>query len=144
MGPQRCSRGEGAVAGTALQRRLLQPMRRLVDPQLSQEAELLAALVALQQLVRVTLLRLPQLVALLVFEQHVRLVEAFVAGVAGEGLAVAGHVFGQLVVLVEAFVAEFAEEALLLVELPPPPALLLFLLLRARSCTHTHRFWDRF
>jgi len=52
-------RGEGAVADAALQRRFLQPVRRLVDSELPQQPELPVALVATQQLVRVVLLSLP-------------------------------------------------------------------------------------
>lgn len=118
---ERAAGGEGAVARVALERHLLQPMRRLVDPQLPQQSELPVALVAAQQLVGVVLLRLPELVAQLVFLQSLSLVETFIAGAAGERLEVTGQVFAQLVFLMETFVTELAEKPLVFVQLPPPP-----------------------
>lgn len=126
--------GEGALAGLALQRRLLQPVRGLVEAQLAQQAEGALALVAAQQLVGVALLRLPQPVAQEVPLQGPGLVEAFVTGGAGEGLEVTHHVLLQLVALVEAFAAQLAEEPLLFVQLPPPPPLQLLLLLFVVGC----------
>lgn len=132
-----CARGgEGAVAGVALERHLLQPVRRLMDSELPQQLELPVALVAAQQLVGVVLLSLPELVAQLVFLQSLGLVETFVAGAAGERFEVAGQVFAQLVFLVETFVAELAEKPLLFIQLPPPSPLLHLLLL---FLTHTCR-----
>lgn len=123
--PQRAGGGKGAVADVAPQRRLLQPVGRLVDAELAQQPELPAALVAAQQLLGVFLLGLPQLVGEQVLLQRLGLVEALVAGGAREGLGVGGDVVLQLVFLVEAFVAELAEEPLVFVQLPPPFALLL-------------------
>lgn len=133
--PERAGGGERAVAGVALQRCFLQPVRRLVDSQLAQQSELPVALVAAQQLVGVVLLSLPQLVSQLVLLQGLGLVETFVAGAAGERLDVTGHVFPQLVLLVETFVTEFTKEPLLFVQLPPPLPLQLLLLLFTQSCT---------
>lgn len=109
-------------------------MRRLVDSQLTQKSELPVALVAVQQLLWVALLRRPQLVGQLVFLQRLGSVETFIAGRTGERLEVTGHVFHQLVFLVETFVTQLTEEPLVLVLLPPPPPLL-FLLLLLTHCT---------
>lgn len=135
--PERCGGGEGAVAHQALQGRLLQAVDGLVDLQLAQHPELPVALVAAQQLVGVALPCLLQLVALLVLLEGLRLVEAFLAGAAGEGLLVTGHVLHQLVLLMVTFVTELTEEPLLFVQLPPPHLLLLLLLLLAQSCRRT-------
>lgn len=104
-------------------------MRSLVDAELPQQPELAVTLVTAQQLVGVLLLRLPQLVAHKVLLQGLGLVEAFVAGRAGEGFDVTRRVLLQLVPLVETFVTKLAEEPLLFVQLPPPPPLQLLLLL---------------
>lgn len=133
MVPECAGRRKRAVAGEALQRCFLQPVRRLVDSELAQQSELPVTLVATQQLVGVLLLSLPQLVSQLVPLQRLGLVETFVAGAAGERLDVAGDVFPQLVPLVEAFVTELTEEPLVFVELPPPLPLQLLLLLFTQS-----------
>lgn len=131
---ERAGRGEGAIADAALQRRFLQPVSRLVDPELPRQSELPVASVAAQQLVGVVLLSLPQPVAQLVFLQRAGLVETFIAGAAGERFEVAGHVLPQLVLLMETFVTQLAEEPLLFVQLPPPLLLQLLLLFLAQSC----------
>lgn len=137
--PERTGGGECAGAGLAFQRRFLQSVGRLVDSELAQQSELPVALVAAQQLLGVVLLSLPQLVSQLVLLQGPGLVEAFVAGAAGERLDVTGHVLPQLVLLVEPFVTELAEEPLLLVQLPPPLPLQLLLLLFTQTCTKQRR-----
>lgn len=135
--PERCGGGEGAVARLALQRCFLQAVVGLVDLQLAQQSERLITLLAAQQLFGVALLRLLQLVALLVFLEGLRLVEAFLTGAAGERLLVARHVLHQLVLLMVTFVTELTEEPLLFVQRPPPQLLLLLLLLLAKSCHRT-------
>lgn len=134
MVPERSSRGEGAVADVALQRRSLQPVRCLVASELPQQSELPVALVAAQQLFGVVLLSLPQLVGQQVFLQTLGLVETFIAGAAGERFEVTGDVFPQLVFLMETFVTELTEEPLLFVQLPPPLPLQILVLLFTRSC----------
>lgn len=133
MVPECTGRGKRAVAGEALQRGFLQPVRCLVDSELAQQPELPVTLVAAQQLVGVILLSLPQLVSQLVLLQRLGLVETFVTRAAGERLDVTGDVFPQLVPLVEAFVTELTEEPLVFVELPPPLPLQLLLLLFTQS-----------
>lgn len=132
--PEGAAGGEGAFAVAALKRCLLQAVGCLVDAELPQQSELPVALVAAQQLVGVLLLRVPQLVGQRVFLQRLGLVETFVAGVAGERLDMTGHVSRQLMFLVVAFVTELAEEALLLVQLPPPLPLQLLHFFLASSC----------
>lgn len=78
--------GEGAVAGVTPEWRLLEPVSRLMDSELSQQFELPVALVAAQQLVRVFLLSVPKLVAQLVALQRLGFVETFIAGAAGKRL----------------------------------------------------------
>lgn len=131
--PECAGRGEDALADGALQRRLLQPVSRLVDSELPQQSELAVASVAAQQLVGVILLSLPQLVGQLVLLQSARLVETFIAGAAGERFEVTGDVFPQLVPLMETFVAELTKEPFLFVQLPPPLLLQLLLLLLTHS-----------
>lgn len=132
--PERAGGGERAVADVALQRCFLQPVGCLVDAKLTQQPELPAALVAAQQILGVFLLSLPELVGEQVLLQCLGLVEALVAGGAGEGLDMRGDVVLKLVFLVETFVAEFAEEPLLFVQLPPPFPLLLLQLLFSLCC----------
>lgn len=108
-------------------------MPGLVHAQLAQQPELFVTLVTVQQLVGVILLRLPQLVADLMPLQCLGLVEAFVAGGAGERFDMAQHVFPQLVLLVETFITKLTEEPLVFVQLPPPPPLHLLLLLFIHS-----------
>lgn len=139
MVPERAGRSEGAIAGVALQRRFLQPVRHLVDAELAQQSELPVTLVAAQQLLWVFFLSLPQLVGQQVFLQGFSFVEAFVAGGAGERLDVTGDVVLELVPLVETFVTELAEEPLLFVQLPPALPLQLLLLFFIQSCKeHKH------
>ncbi len=135
MVSERSSRGEGAFTDVALQGCFLQPVRCLVDSQLPQQSELPVTLVTVQQLVRVVLLSLPQLVGQLVFLQTLGLVETFIAGAAGERFDVTGDMFPQLVFLMETFVTQLTEEPFLFVQLPPPLPVLLFLLLFTQSCT---------
>lgn len=103
-------------------------MSSLVDAELAQQPELLVTLVTVQQLVRVFLLRLSQLVAQKVLLQRFGFIEAFVTGRAGERFDVTHHVLLQLVPLVETFVTKLAEEPLLFVQLPSSPPLHLLLL----------------
>lgn len=103
-------------------------MSSLVDAELPQQPELLVTLVTVQQLVRVLLLGLSQLVAHKVLLQSFSFIEAFVTGGAGEGFDVTHHVLLQLVPLVETFVTKLAEEPLLFIQLPSSPPLQLLLL----------------
>lgn len=132
---ERAGGGKGAFAGVALERRLLQPVRCLVDSELPQQPELPVALVAAQHLVGVVLLGLPQLVAQLVSLQGLGLVETFITRAAGERFQVAGHVFLQLVLLMETFVTEFTKKPLFFVQFPTPSPLRLLLLLPTQTCT---------
>lgn len=127
--PERGGRGEVALAGVTLQRRLLEPVHDLVRPQPRQQVELLVALVAAEHFVGVLVLRGSEVVVEHVSAQRVLAVEALVADGAGEGFAVAGHVLLQLVFLMEALVTELTEETLLFVQLPALTTLLLLLLL---------------
>lgn len=104
-------------------------MYGLVHAELPRQPELLVTLVTAQQLFRVVLLRLSQLVAQKMLLQCLRFIEAFVTGRAGEWFDMTHHVFLQLVPLVETFVTKLAKEPLLFVQLPSPPSLQLFLLL---------------
>ena len=135
--PECTGGGKGAVAGVALQWGFLQSVGGLVHSELPQQSELPVTLVAAQQLVWVTLLRLPQLVAQLVLVQRLCPVKTLITGAARERLQVARHVLHQLVLLMEAFVAELTEEPLLFVQLPPSPPLLLFLLFLTLSFSTT-------
>lgn len=105
--------GEGAVAGAADERRLLEPMGGLVCSKLPQQSELPVALVATQQLVGVVLLRRPQLVAQLVFVQRCDFIETFITGAARKRLQVTRRVFVQLMLLMKTFITEFTEKPLL-------------------------------
>lgn len=126
--------GKSAIAGMALERRLLQSVGRLVHSELPQQSELSVALITAQQLVGVVLLGFPQLVVQLVSMQSPGLVETFVTGVAGEWFDVGWHVFVQLMLLMVTSVTELTEKPLLFVQLPPPPPLLILLLLLTQTC----------
>lgn len=103
-------------------------MSSLMDAELPQQPELLVTLVTVQQLVRVFLLCLSQLVAQKVLLQCFCFIEAFVTRRAGEWFDVTHHVLLQLVPLMETFVTKLAEEPLLFIQLPSSPPLQLLLL----------------
>ena len=134
--------GEGAVAGAAAEWRLLEPVGGLVGSELSQQSELPVALVTTQQLVRVVLLRRPQLVAQLVFVQRGDFVETFITQAAWKRLQVTRRMFVQLMFLMKTFVTQFTEKTLLSVQLPPPPPLCFPLLVISQPCTNTQGFYN--
>lgn len=122
---ERTLRGECSAAHVALQRVLLQLVKHLVDSEVSQQTELLVALVAAQELFWIALLSFFHFVGQQVSLQSLLLVETFLTAVTGERFDVTRQVFLQLVVLMETFVTELTEESLFFVHISPLLSLLL-------------------